>query len=163
MYAPKISKLMEKNHDSFNFAQQLIKNRWNFLWIVLAVSLILVEIIHNIYRLFFTNRLNDFYNSYVAARALILGTPLYESGTGLYIYPPFYAFILTPLAHLSEKFAHLIWLGVNVSLIVTVLFLRISRTGLGISAPLQPLAGGGRLRVGGVINTGSNPLGIGLE
>ncbi len=107
----------------FKFAQQLIKNRWNFLWIVLAASLILLEIIHNIYRLFFTNRLNDFYNSYVAARALILGTPLYESGTGLYIYPPFYAVILTPLAHLSEKFAHLIWLGVNVSLIVTVLFL----------------------------------------
>ena len=106
-----------------NFTQQLIKNRWSFLWIVLAVSLILVEIIHNVYRLFFTTVRYDFYNSYLAARALILGTPLYESGNGLYIYPPFYAFILTLPAHLSENSAHLIWLGVNVSLIVIILFL----------------------------------------
>ena len=101
----------------------LIKNRWNLLLIVLASVMIILETSNNIYRLFFESRHYDFYQSYLAARSLISGTNLYQSGQGAYIYPPFFAFILTPLGQLSEKFAHLIWLGLNVAFIPIILIL----------------------------------------
>jgi hypothetical protein len=41
---------------------------------------------------------------------------LYQTNAS-YIYPPFYAFLLTPLAHFPEIYAHMFWLTVNVCLI----------------------------------------------
>ena len=61
---------------------------------------------------------NDFVNIYQAAQALISGKHLYMS-VGGYIYPPFFAFMITPLAaHLSEKWVCTLWQGVNISLIL---------------------------------------------
>lgn len=74
----------------------------------------------------------DFPHFYAAARALIVGDPLYASGTGGYIYPPFFAFLITPLAHFSEKTACMLWQGVNLCLIVLIFILgfRVLASGL---------------------------------
>ena len=110
-----------------NFPKQLFKQHGNFLLVFLATVLILCSVYSDVFRLFFPTRHNphsyDFYQSYLAARALIMGTDLYSSGSGMYIYPPFYAFFFTSLAWSSEKVAHLTWLGLNVSLLLLILFL----------------------------------------
>ena len=85
--------------------------------IVLALAMIILETSNNIYRLFFESRHYDFYQSYLAARSLISGANLYESGQGAYIYPSILRLHSDPLGQLPDKFAHLIWLGLNVSLI----------------------------------------------
>jgi glycosyl transferase family 87 len=76
----------------------------------------------------------DFHHSYVAAHALVSGAPLYEGDHRVYIYPPLYAFLLTPITHFPESVAHGIWIGVSVLLlaIVSVLGLRILQFGFQI-------------------------------
>ncbi len=95
----------------------------NFLLITVALGATLYKFHVNIYRGFFENRIYDFYGSWLAAQALLKGTNLYSSGDGGYIYPPFYAFLITPLAHFPEKFAHIIWLSISLLLIPIVLIL----------------------------------------
>ena len=110
-----------------NFLKKLFTQHGNFLLVSLATVLILCSVYSDVFRLSFPTRHNphsyDFYQSYLAARALMTGTDLYASGSGMYIYPPFYAFFFTSLAWSSEKIAHLTWLGVNVSLLILILFL----------------------------------------
>ncbi len=107
-------------------------NRWNFLLAGLAIAVILYSIYGDIHRVFHSSHHYDFYDFYEGARALLSGTYLYRSGFGGYIYPPFFAFTLTPLAHYSEKFAHLVWLGVDISLLILILMMgfRILASGL---------------------------------
>ncbi len=80
---------------------------------------------------------------------MISGTNLYKSGQGAYIYPPFFAFILTPLAQLPHKLAHLLWLGVNVSFIPLILILgfRILACGFQLSFTRWQAAGACALAV----------------
>ena len=93
----------------------------------LALLLIISAIYGDLSRFFYGHHHYDFYYSYQAARSLIQGNDLYKvRDTFAYIYPPFYAFLLTPLAHLSETSAHLIWLTVNISLLSATLILGIN-------------------------------------
>ena len=63
----------------------------------------------------------DFYHFYEGSRALIEGKNLYLSGRGGYIYPPFFAFILMPIAYLPYQSACVVWLFINYLLIFLIL------------------------------------------
>lgn len=63
----------------------------------------------------------DFYHFYEGSRALIEGRNLYLSGRGGYIYPPFFAFLLIPIAYLPYQAACLVWLFINYILIFIIL------------------------------------------
>ncbi len=134
-------------------AKKFLKQHGNFLLISFASLLILCSVYKDVFRLFFHTHHNphsyDFYQSYLAARALITGTELYGSGSGMYIYPPFYAFFLTSLAWTSEKVAHLAWLGLNVSLLILILFLgfRILASGFQLRLNRRQAAGACSLAV----------------
>ena len=127
----------------------LAKPMINYLLISLAVVLLLSEFGNNIYHLFSFPRVHDFHRSYLAMRALISGTNLYKSGGGGYIYPPFYAFILTPLGGFSEKFVHLIWLSVNLALfpIILILGFRVLASGFQLNVSHCQAAGACALAV----------------
>lgn len=62
----------------------------------------------------------DFIQFYRAAKDMVMGHDIYTHG---YIYPPFFAFMLTPLAHLSEEFASILWTVVNFSLLILIVVL----------------------------------------
>ena len=97
-----------------SFIKPAWENKWTVLFSILAILAIL-----NIARtgLFQTDK--DFHLFYAAAHALLSGSPLYAGEQGAaYIYPPFYAFLITPLAHLPETVAANLWQGVNVGLLV---------------------------------------------
>jgi hypothetical protein len=108
--------------NGFNFMRQS-QNRWYYTLTALAAFIILASVYSDLYQLFRTETHYDVYHFYCAARALILGTNLYESGRGGYIYPPFFAFIFTPLGHFSINVAQVLWLDVNLLLIILILFL----------------------------------------
>jgi Glycosyltransferase family 87 len=132
-----------------NLTKPAINNRWNYLLVFLAAGIILFEAGGNIYDLFIKARPHDFHKSYLAVRALISGTNLYESGTGGYIYPPFYAFILTPLGGFSEKIIHLTWLAVNLALfpIILTLGFRVLASGFQLNVSRWQAAGACALAV----------------
>ena len=123
----------------------------NFLLITVALGATFYKFHVNIYRGFFENRIYDFYGSWLAAQALLKGTNLYSSGDGGYIYPPFYAFLITPLAHFPEKFAHIIWLCISLLLIPIVLILGFRVAASGFQLNFSRWQAGGSLCAGGVI------------
>ncbi len=132
-----------------NFAKPVIDKRWNYLLIFLAAGIILFEAGGNIYDLFIKARPHDFHKSYLAMKAMISGKHLYESGSGGYIYPPFYAFILTPLGGFSEKIIHLTWLAVNLALfpIILILGFRVLASGFQLNVSRWQAAGACALAV----------------
>ncbi len=64
----------------------------------------------------------DFVHFYHAAQAILNNQNIYASGTGGYIYPPFFAFLISPLAKLSLPMACGLWQWVNLILLLTVLY-----------------------------------------
>src|SRR5260370_15822302 len=52
----------------------------------------------------------DFHYFYHAARAMWNGSDIYAAANGHYVYPPFLAFILQPLALMPEHIAAIIWI-----------------------------------------------------
>jgi glycosyl transferase family 87 len=95
-----------------------LSKRWNIVLLIVALLIILDAARTNV---FSTD--DDFVHAYNAARALLTGADLYFADSRVYIYPPFYAFFLTPLAHLSENTAHIIWILVNILLTASILWL----------------------------------------
>lgn len=69
-----------------------------------------------------SGKMIDFKHFYYAAQALVTHHDLYSSGTGGYIYPPFFAFLISPLIFFSYPTAALIWLIINLSLIFATLW-----------------------------------------
>lgn len=71
---------------------------------------------------------NDFPIYLDAARALYTGEPVYDVESGLhgYVYPPFLALVLRPLASLPLRVAVWLWYAVNIAL--TVALFRLTRT-----------------------------------
>jgi hypothetical protein len=63
-------------------------------------------------------KLRDFAEFLAGARALDLGTDLYSAGALGYIYPPLLAWLLIPLSRLTDHFAALIWMVLNLSLLL---------------------------------------------
>jgi|GEM_PF-6180113 len=96
---------------------------WHKLFLISAIAIILFDIGLGLNYLFRENFYGDFFHFYQAARALIEDTHLYKSGNGGYIYPPFFAFMLTPLGFLSERSACLIWQIINIILLIPIFFL----------------------------------------
>ena len=90
------------------------ENCWHVLLLVSSLLIIAIALWNDAYRPY-----GDFNVAYQAARKILLGTSPYEQG-GFYIYPPFYAFLLTPLAKLPESIARWIWLSTNVVFIVFI-------------------------------------------
>lgn len=85
----------------------------------------------------------DFHLFYTAAHVLLLKGPLYAGDHHTYIYPPLFAFLLTPLVHFSETWAHGIWIGMNIGFltIISWLGLKILQTGFQIKcSPWQAIA-----------------------
>lgn len=83
------------------------KTRWRVSIIVLVVLLIVcaghATYVHR------TSNTEDFGIFFHAADALRHGADPYEATEGHYIYPPLLAFVLQPLAFLSEENAALVW------------------------------------------------------
>ena len=113
-------------------------NFWNILFLIAAVFVIFLAVKSDVFQ---TNE--DFHHFYVAAHALLSGKPLYTEDGQAYIYPPFYAFLLTPLTFFSEVTARWICLSINTLLIGLISFLgfRILARGLKLSFTLWQAVG----------------------
>lgn len=68
-------------------------------------------------------RTGDFTHFWHAASAMLHCENIYTATQGRYIYPPLFAFLLQPLALLSENIAAVVWVGINVLLIVLAVLL----------------------------------------
>ncbi len=87
----------------------------------LALSLcLLFSLVANVLERIFWGGYMDFIHFYMAAKALIAHTPLYQSGSGGYIYPPLFAFLLIPLGHLSYTSAALVLAAINFALYIVI-------------------------------------------
>ncbi len=86
-------------------------------------ALVAVYCVFRVYKVFIWK--GDFYHFYMAAQAIIAGNDLYASGVGGYIYPPFFAFLITPLTHFSIIPALAIYQSMNVILLAIILILGI--------------------------------------
>jgi hypothetical protein len=77
-----------------------------------ALTIILLFILgaHAVLRQFSIGGTKDFHYFYQAARAMWNGSDIYAAANGHYIYPPFLAFILQPLALMPEHIAAIIWI-----------------------------------------------------
>jgi hypothetical protein len=67
-----------------------------------------------------SGRTDDFAHFYRAAHGMLHGENIYTAGRGRYVYPAFLAFVLQPIALLSETGAATIWIFINVLLIFGV-------------------------------------------
>jgi Glycosyltransferase family 87 len=91
-----------------------IKKRWYVLWLMGAAVCILHGLIEFYRRLW---RGTDFTCFYYAAKAVTMGHDIIHACSG-YIYPPFYAFILTPLVSFSLETSKCIWLVITLFLMI---------------------------------------------
>jgi hypothetical protein len=81
-----------------------------------ALTIIVLFILgaHAVLRQFSIGGTKDFHHFYYAARAMWNGSDIYAAANGHYIYPPFLAFILQPLALMPEHVAAIIWIALSV-------------------------------------------------
>ncbi len=97
------------------------KFRWNYLFISLATLIMVYCVIGAVHKVFpYPQDHSDFWVAYEAASAVASGADLYQS-VYRYIYPPLFACLLSPLAHLTYESAFLIWLGINLTLLAVIL------------------------------------------
>ncbi len=77
-----------------------------------ALTIIVLFILgaHAVLRQFTIGGTKDFHYFYHAARAMWNGSDIYAAANGHYIYPPFLAFVLQPLALMPEHMAAIIWI-----------------------------------------------------
>jgi Glycosyltransferase family 87 len=77
-----------------------------------ALTIIVLFILgaHAVLRQFSIGGTKDFHHFYRAARAMWNGSDIYAAANGHYVYPPFLAFILQPLALMPEHIAAIIWI-----------------------------------------------------
>jgi hypothetical protein len=77
-----------------------------------ALTIIVLFILgaHAVLRQFSIGGTKDFHHFYHAARAMWNGSDIYAATNGHYVYPPFLAFILQPLALMPEHIAAIIWI-----------------------------------------------------
>jgi len=77
-----------------------------------ALTIIMLFILgaHAVLRQFSIGGTKDFHHFYHAARAMWNGSDIYAAANGHYVYPPFLAFILQPLALMPEHIAAIIWI-----------------------------------------------------
>ncbi|MBS0349978.1 MAG: DUF2029 domain-containing protein [Proteobacteria bacterium] len=87
----------------------------------LLIFILISYIIFEFYKRFITVYHFDFDCFYYSAKALSLGRDIYQSSP-CYIYPPFFAFLLTPISHFNQKSAEAIWMMINIFLIFINLF-----------------------------------------
>jgi hypothetical protein len=76
-----------------------------------ALTIIVLFILgaHAVFRQF-SSGTKDFHHFYRAAAAMWNGSDIYAAADGHYIYPPFLAFILQPLALMPEQIAAIAWI-----------------------------------------------------
>lgn len=103
------------------FIKQLLQNRWHVALLILALIFLAAALIKG--GLFRPD--NDFAITYQSAAALISGAHLYFQG-GFYIYPPLYAFLLTPLTYFPLLTARWIWLLLNIPFLMLICLLTFS-------------------------------------
>ncbi len=60
----------------------------------------------------------DFRHFYMAAQAILAHHNIYSTGEGGYIYPPFFAFLISPLGNLSYLHASSFWMTMNLLLLL---------------------------------------------
>ena len=77
-----------------------------------ALTIIVLFILgaHAVLRQFSIGGTKDFHHFYHAAQAMWNGSDIYAAANGHYVYPPFLAFILQPLALMPEHIAAIIWI-----------------------------------------------------
>ena len=78
----------------------------------LTIIVLLILGAHAVFRQF-SSGTKDFHHFYRAAAAIWNGSDIYAAADGHYIYPPFLAFMLQPLALMPEQIAAIIWIGLS--------------------------------------------------
>jgi len=87
---------------------------WLAILLLSGAALLLVgSIVHVALNVRQTGYTEDFGYFYGAAKAMLAGGDIYAETGGRYIYPPFLAFVLQPLALLPETVAAVFWAGLN--------------------------------------------------
>jgi len=85
-------------------------SRKRFVYGALTIVLLFTLGVHAVFRQFSIGGTKDFHYFYHAARAMWNGSDIYAASDGHYIYPPFLAFVLQPLALMPEHMAAIIWI-----------------------------------------------------
>lgn len=96
----------------FKPGTKLLQDRWNAVLLIMAVAVMIVALLKGGFHSFH----NDFSTAFASAQILKSGGPLYEQGSW-YVYPPLYAFLITPLTFFSLVTARWIWVIINIPLI----------------------------------------------
>ena len=100
-------------------ASSQAKRRTLFASIAVIIVILTVAAIPTIVRNVTTEKdTQDFAPIYHAAQAMLEGRNIYSATSGLYIYPPFLAFLFQPLALLPEHTAAIVWVITSAFLIV---------------------------------------------
>jgi hypothetical protein len=84
-------------------------SRKRFVYGALIIVLLFTLGVHAVFRQF-SSTTKDFHYFYRAAEAMWNGGDIYAASDGHYIYPPFLAFVLQPLALMPEHMAAIIWI-----------------------------------------------------
>jgi hypothetical protein len=84
-------------------------SRKRFVYGALTIVLLFTLGVHAVFRQF-SSTTKDFHYFYRAAEAMWNGGDIYAASDGHYIYPPFLAFVLQPLALMPEHMAAIIWI-----------------------------------------------------
>ncbi|HNC14242.1 MAG TPA: glycosyltransferase 87 family protein, partial [Cyclobacteriaceae bacterium] len=115
----------------FKPGTRVLQNRWNVVLLVMAAAVMITGVVKGGFHLLH----NDFSTAYGSAQNLVAGKPLYYPG-GWYVYPPLYAFLMTPFTFFSQFTARWIWVLLNLPMIgiSAVLAYRTWSFGLKLSA-----------------------------
>ncbi len=93
------------------------KKHWDYACIFITF-LLLIYGFFRVYSRLNSGLIEDYYAFYYAAKAILQGTYLYESGTGAYIYPPFFAVLTSPIAFLSYQTGNTVWVIIDALLMI---------------------------------------------
>ena len=91
----------------------------NIFLILGGLSYLVFQIISTEHNLLVQRHFYDFHAFYQGAQFMLNGTNLYQEG---YIYPPFFAFLITPLTTLSITNACQVWKCFNFILLMLILY-----------------------------------------
>ncbi len=89
------------------------RRSWRITVIVGAALLLVGSVVHVAINVHRSGRTADFTYFYGAAKAMLAGGDIYGATQGRYLYPPFFAFVLQPLAFLRETSAAVVWAALN--------------------------------------------------
>ncbi|MCA9300073.1 MAG: DUF2029 domain-containing protein, partial [Phycisphaerales bacterium] len=113
-------------------------NRDRLGWVLASLPFVVLTVLGVLSYL--GGRQGDFQHFYHASRALMSGADPYTSHLGGYIYPPFFAMLLAPIAMLSLAHAGAVWAVCNGAMLFasSAILARVSVRAFGLPAHVAP-------------------------